>query len=278
MAAAVSSSDRPAKKRHSTMRASRGLPVTTASDIYQLGVLLYLLLTGRFPYDLGDGDPATRMRAIVQQEPAKPSSTVISGEGCGAQPGQAPPAPEDIARARGTTPARLRRALAGDLDAIILHALCKEPEQRYGSVAQLITDLERHLEGRTITARTDTWTYRTGKLMRRHATAFGTAAVAAVLGLALGLVYTAELVRERDRARQEAEFLRELFNQPGQSRPLSTRELLDRGVARVDLELAGQPELQADLLDALADMYRDLGLQGEAKTLVDRSEALRDKQ
>ena len=259
----------------------RGLPVTTASDIYQLGVLLYLLLAGRFPYDLGDGDPATRMKAIVQQPPVRPSvaaASQVCPEGCGAPPGQKPPTADDIARARGTTPARLRRALSGDLDAVILKALCKEPEQRYGSVTQIISDLERHLEGRTITARTDTWTYRTGKLMRRHSTAFGMASVAAVLGLALGLVYTGDLVQERDRARQEAEFLRELFNQPAQSRPLSTRELLDRGVARVDLELAGQPELQADLLDALADMYRDLGLRSEAQALVDRSKALRNEQ
>jgi serine/threonine-protein kinase len=259
----------------------RGDPVTTASDIYQLGLLLYLLLTGRFPYDLGDGDAAERMRAIVQCEPVRPSAAVASAEGF-APPGQEPRTPGEIAHARGTTPVRLRRALSGDLDAILLTALCKEPEQRYGSVAQLISDIERHLEGRTIAARPETWAYRTGKLVRRHAAVFVTAAVAVALVLALGFLYTARLAGERDRARQEAarearvsDFLRTLFVVPPGVGPLTPRQALDRAVARVDLELEDQPDLQADLLALLSGMYRDLSLPTEARSLLERSEALR---
>ncbi|HYN21993.1 MAG TPA: serine/threonine-protein kinase, partial [Thermoanaerobaculia bacterium] len=247
----------------------RGNPVTTASDIYQLGLLLYLLLTGRFPYEVGEDDPAVRMRAIAQQEPVPPSTALASA------PGQEPKSTEDIARARGTTPRRLCRLLKGDLDAIILTALKKEPERRYGSVAQIIEDIERYLAGRTLGARANTWTYRTGKLIRRHATAFTAAAAAAAVGLSLGLVYTADLVEERDRARREAEFLRELFEVPAQTQPLTARQLLDRGVARVELALAAEPELQADLFEDLAQMYRDLGLSEEARRLMDRSAALR---
>lgn len=256
----------------------RGDAVTTASDIYQLGLLLYLLLTGRFPYEVGEGDPAVRMRAIAQRLPVPPSSALApsSGpDGWGAAPGQEPKTTEEIAQARGTTPGRLRRLLSGDLDAIILKALNKEPERRYGSVAQIIDDVERHLAGRTIGARADTWTYRTGKLIRRHATAFTAAVAAAAVGLSLGLVYTADLVEERDRARREAEFLRELFEVPAQSQPLTASQLLDRGVARVELALAGEPELQADLFEDLAQMYHDLGLGEEAQRLRDRSAALR---
>jgi eukaryotic-like serine/threonine-protein kinase len=255
----------------------RGNPVTTASDVYQLGLLLYLLLTGCFPYDTGDGAPTARMLAIAQQEPVRPSAAVCSPESCGVAPGQEPKTVEEIARARATTPGRLRRMLAGDLDAIILNALCKEPEKRYGSVAQLIDDLERSFAGRTIGARPDTWTYRTGKLIKRHAGAFTAAAAAAAVGLSLGLVYTAGLMQERDRARQEAEFLRELFEAPSQGEALTPRQLLDRGVARVDLEMAEDPELQADLLEDLGNMYRNLGLHAEARDLQSRAEALRGK-
>jgi serine/threonine protein kinase len=259
----------------------RGNPVTTASDVYQLGLLLYLLLTGCFPYDVGDGAPAVRMLAIAQQEPVRPSAAVTAPESCGVAPGQEPKTVEEIARVRGTTAARLRRMLAGDLDAIILTALCKEPEKRYGSVAQLIDDLERSFAGRTIGARPDTWTYRTGKLIRRHAKAFTAAAAVAAVGLSLGLVYTSELVQERDRARQEAEFLRELFegsSQRGaQGEALTPRQLLDRGVARVDLEMADDPELQADLLEDLGNMYRNLGLHAEARDLQTRAATLRGK-
>ena len=262
----------------------RGNPVTTASDTYQLGLLLYILLTGRFPYDLGDGDPAERMRAIVQREPVRPSTAASSPEGSPEgwpPPGHDPRTPGEIAYDRGTTPAKLRRLLSGDLDAILWRALGKEPETRYGTVSQLIEDIERYKAGRTVTARPDTWAYRTGKLARRHSAVFATGAIAALLMLALGLLYTAGLVRERDRARQEAarearvsEFVRTLFVVPPGTGPLTPRQILDRAVARVDLELTGEPEVQSDLLALLAGMYRDLGLQTEARALQARSDEL----
>jgi serine/threonine protein kinase len=258
----------------------RGNPVTTASDTYQLGLLLYILLTGRFPYDLGDGDPAERMRAIVQREPLRPSSAASAPEGW-SPPGQDPRTPGEIAYARGTTASRLRGALSGDLDAILCRALGKEPESRYGSVAQLIEDIQQYKEGRTVTARPDTWAYRTGKLIRRHAAVFATAAIAALLVLALGLVYTSSLTKERDRAQLEAarearvsEFLRTLFDAPPGSGPRTPREVLDRAAARVDLELKGEPEVQSDLLALLSGMYKDLGLHAEAQALQAKSEAL----
>ncbi len=258
----------------------RGNPVTTASDTYQLGLLLYILLTGRFPYDLGDGDPAERMRAIVQKEPVKPSTAVSSPEGW-PPPGHDPRTPGEIAYDRGTTPAKLRRVLSGDLDAILCRALGKEPETRYGSVSQLIEDIERYKAGRTVTARPDTWAYRTGKLARRHLTVFATGVIAALLVLALGLVYTAGLARERDHAREEAarqarvsEFMRTLFVVPPGAGPLTPRQILDRAVARVDLELKGEPEVQSDLLALLSGMYQDLGLTAEARTLRARSNEL----
>ncbi|HEX7184712.1 MAG TPA: serine/threonine-protein kinase [Thermoanaerobaculia bacterium] len=251
----------------------RGDPVTTASDVYQLGLLLYLLLTGRFPYSPGDG-------------PTRPSATVDAPAGKGKPPGGEAKTPEEITAARGSTPARLRRELAGDLDTIVLTALRKEPERRYGSVAMMISDVERYLEGRTISARPDTWSYRTGKFVRRHLAAVGTAATALLLVAGLTVAYTLELSRERDRARlaaaratQVADFLRGLFAvaAPTQSRgeTITARQLLDQGAARIETGLANQPALQADLMTVMGDVYRDLALYEEAKSLLTRAVNIR---
>lgn len=236
-----------------------GDPVTTASDVYQLGLLLYLLLAGRLPEPRREGDPV------------RPSVAADS---------------EEAARARLTTPARLRRELAGDLDTIVLTSLRREPERRYGSVAQLIEDVERYLAGRPISARSDTLGYRTGKFVRRHAAVVTTAAAALVLLVAVVVLYTVQLARERDRAElaalrsnQVAGFLRGLFevSAPTRSRgeQITARQLLDQGAARIDAELAGQPEVQAEMMTLIGDVYHDLALYEEAEGILERAVALR---
>ena len=253
----------------------RGAPVTTASDVYQLGLLLYLLLTGRLPYASAAAIRRCACGPIAQQEPMRPSAALHGGRDLRRRPGQEPKRAEEIAARARHHAGRLRRMLGGDLDAIILMALRKEPEKRYGSVAQLIDDMERHLAGRTSAPGPTPGPTAPASQIRRHAAAFTGALAAAALGLSLGLVYTSELMQERDRARYEAELLREMFEAPARGQPLTPRQLLDRGVARVELELAGQPELQADLLEDLARMYRNLGLQAEARDLQRRADGLR---
>lgn len=234
--------------------------VTTASDVYQLGLLLYLLLAGRLPEPRRDG------------ELTRPSSTAADSD--------------EAARARLTTPARLRRELAGDLDTLVLTALRREPERRYGSVAQLIDDVERYLAGRPISARSDTLRYRTGKFVKRHTAAVATAAAALLLLIAVVVLYTVELTRERDRAErsalratQVAGFLRGLFevSAPTRSRgeQVTARQLLDQGAARIDAELAGQPEVQAEMMTLIGDVYHDLALYEEAEGILERAVALR---
>ncbi len=151
-----------------------GQTLTTATDIYSLGVLLYRLLTGRLPYELPAGQPRELERIVCEVEPTKPSL--------------------------GDSPPRLRRRLAGDLDNIVLKALRKEPERRYNSVAQLGEELSLHLRGMPVAARPATLGYRLAKFVHRHRTAV-TATAAVLLVLAgLATFYTVQLRGERDRA------------------------------------------------------------------------------
>jgi len=247
----------------------RGGPITTASDVYGLGVVLYELLTGQPPYRLDHRTGPEIERVICDQSPDKPSAKVARGA-------------EVASRARGLTPERLRRRLAGDLDTIVLKALRKEPKRRYASVEQLAEDLRRHLDGRPVIARPDTFRYRAEKFVRRHRA--GVVALLAVV--ALTAVYTAQLARERDGARlqaakaaQVAEFLQTLFrvSDPDESRgrTVTVRELLDRGAARIQDELAAQPEAQADLMAVIGDVYLQLGLYAEATAQMEAALATR---
>jgi hypothetical protein len=146
----------------------RGEAITTATDVYQLGILLYELLSGRHPHPLRAASPAEIERIVYQTDPALPSVAAIDGRGS---------TPSEVARQRGTDARRLRRQLRGDLDTIARTALQKEPERRYASVEQFVDDLERYLGGRPILARRDSHLYRARKLVRRHPLG----AVAAVL-------------------------------------------------------------------------------------------------
>jgi len=278
---------RPMTPVYASPEQIRGGPVTTASDIYQLGLLLYELLSGCYPYRLAERSPDEAVRAICETEPTRPSNAVLAAAGH-APPaaGDEAPTSEAIGAARRTSPERLRRRLAGDLDNIVLMALRKEPERRYGSVTQLIEDIERHLDGRPVRARPNTFAYRTGKLLRRHRVAAVTAAAALALIVTLVAFYTVRLTHERDRARlaaaeanQVARFLRGLFEVSAPTRSLgeqvTARQLLDRGAERIDEDLAEQPKLQASMMTLMGDVYRELALLDEAGPLIERAVALR---
>ncbi len=246
-----------------------GEPVTTASDVYQLGLLLLRLLAGASP-------PATATSPTAS--PARRPSTLVRA----LDPEEARAA----AAARSSTPPRLARELAGDLDTIVLMALRPEPERRYGSAGALIADLERHLDGRPVAARPDTLAYRTAKFARRHRAALATATAAAVLLVAVAVAYGVRLAHERDRAELAARratatagFLRGLFRVASPSRSsgeqLTARELLDRGAARLAHELTGEPGLRADLLVEVGGVYRELALYEEARARLEEAVALR---
>jgi serine/threonine-protein kinase len=243
-----------------------GLPLTTASDIYSLGVLLYRLLTGRLPYRSDGAGPESVRRAIREQQLEKPSTAVLSSDSRieGGQPSGL--TPEEIGQARGTRPGKLNRQLAGDVDAIVLKALAVDPEDRYASVDWLSSDIRRHLNHLPIKARKNSFGYVAGKLVRRHR--FVLAAAAAIL-LILGVSgWTVWNERAKtDQARIRAERIVELldsliaFYDPDATELRVTPvEFLDLARQEISDDLRNDPELLAELLSgSLAEVYRQLG-------------------
>jgi len=146
----------------------KGGAITTATDVYALGVLLYLSLTEKHPVGPGPYSPAQLVKAITETEPSRLSDTVDARD-------------ETLARKRNASPEKLRRSLRGDLDLIVRKALKKDPRERYASVAAFGDDLRRYLRHDAIAARADSVRYQVGKYVRQHRAGVGVAIAMALL-------------------------------------------------------------------------------------------------
>ena len=280
---------RPLTPYYASPEQLQAAQITTASDVYSLGVLLFKLLTGRFPYRFGESSIKEVERVVFDVEPDAPSVAIDRIEG--AADGNDSTPPETIAASRKTPLARLRKELAGDLDNILLTALRKEPDRRYASVRMFSDDLQRHLDGEPVLARGDQFLYRVSRFLRRNRVA--TAVAAAFLALLIGFSVVVSLQArqaaaerdqaqlERDRAEQVVRFLQGIFqlSNPDQAggETITAREILDQGAARVAQELTDQPIVRATLMEAIGNVYRNLGLYDSAEVLLRRTLATREQ-
>jgi serine/threonine protein kinase len=197
---------RPMTLEYASPEQVRGESITTATDVYSLGVLLYKLLTMKFPYGVDPHNHAAVQHAICNSEPIRPSSVILTdAKSAIPQPTQKI---EIGSETRLKARQRLRKKLSGDLDMIVLKALRKEPAKRYASVEQFSEDVRRYLEGRPVLARSDTFGYRWGKFLRRNWAAVTAAALLAI-ALAAGAVVSAWYAREagRERALAQSQFV-----------------------------------------------------------------------
>lgn len=247
----------------------RGEAVTTAADVYQLGLLLYLLLCGELPPDRTEA--TGKGVGMGERDPPPPSGQIGSG-----------PEAEERARARGVGVAHLRRQLRGDVDAVVLKALRPDPSARYASVADLAADVRRHLAGLPVTARSGSRAYRVRKIVTRYRTVI---AIGMVGMLTVG-TYVAGIARARNDARVEAarahqvtELMVDILSgadpDVAMGETLTVRDALDRGIHRIQESLRDQPEIEAELLSAAGRVYVKLGLFQEAEPLLARAVALR---
>jgi serine/threonine protein kinase/tetratricopeptide (TPR) repeat protein len=254
-----------------------GGAVTTATDVYALGVLLYVLLSGQHPAGSAVRSPATLIQAIVDTEPQRVSDAVASQT-----------EPQELisqhASQCDTTSSRLRRALRGDLDTIVAKALKKNAAERYASVTVLADDLRRFLRHEPISARPDTLRYRTARFVRRHVRGVTMSAAVVLLLCGSTAFYTTRLATERDRAQREAtkaakvsEVLTGMLLRadPIRNRAtpdgLTVRGLLDAGAEQAQKELVGHAEAQAEILTILGRLYRRFGAFDKAQHLLEQA-------
>ncbi|QOC22185.1 serine/threonine protein kinase [Wenzhouxiangella sp. AB-CW3] len=231
----------------------QGAPLTTASDIYSLGVMLYHLLAGCLPLDARTSSPAELERMVCEQEPLPPSRQ-IDGKN------------NEVASARSTTPRSLQQQLKGDLDAIVLTCLRKEPERRYATAQALAADIRAFLDDEPVSARKDAVGYRIGKFIRRRRWPLGSG-IALVLAVGFGLNASLTSYLEAEQRRLELEHVAQFQNEL-----LLTLDPADMGatvMGWLEDEL-GQHELGADG-DLPAKLRETLDLADLGRTLIDRA-------
>ena len=263
-----------------------GESVSVSSDIYQLGVILYELLTGLRPYDLKGCTPGQIERIVCEETPPSPSTALTqfskaqkSADGTTGQ----------RVDERIKTPGRLAKTFRKELDTIILKAMHKEPDRRYTSTEQLAKDIRLYLDGRPVLAHPDSTKYRAGKFIKRHKVGFASSIFIILLlfGYALTITWHSQQTRaaldvaqaETEKAEQISSFLMGMFEAGDPEESLgdtvTARVLLDRGIDQAE-QLENQPDVQAQMFEIIGNAYRNLGEDEQALTLFEQTVEIRE--
>jgi eukaryotic-like serine/threonine-protein kinase len=254
----------------------RGDSITTSTDVYSLGVMLFEILTGTLPFPVSPNASQVELERLVCLTDAQPPSAAV------VKLLQA--TPENmlaIAAARNLTPERLEHRLIGDIDAIVLRALRKEAEHRYASVEQFSADLRRHLNNEPVQARQGNWVYYSQRFMRRHTAtvAVGTTFVVGLIGVAIAMsVQARRIAVERDRAEIVSEFMTDVFAASDpfvhQGKELTAGDLLDAAAEKIRNDLKKEPGVRARLLEAIGRSFVRQGFAARAIPHLEEAAAI----